>query len=170
MKQFLYRLACCIPTKPAILHHRFADFVRNILFSMVFRKMGKTPHILHGARIYYPWNFSIGDNSGIGADSHIYCGAAVTVGSDVLMGREVIIHTQDHEWEDKHALIREQKKYSLPVVIEDDVYIGSRVTILQGIRIGEGSVIAAGAVVTKDVPPYSVMGGVPAKLIRMRGE
>ena len=56
----------------------------------------------------------------------------------------------------------------LPVVIEDDVWTGANVTILKGVTIGRGSVIAAGAVVTKSFPPYSIIGGVPAKLIKMR--
>jgi maltose O-acetyltransferase len=163
MKQLLYHLSCFIPTKPAVLHHTAFDFVRNAIFRIVFRHGGDNLHILHGARIYYPWNFSIGDNSGVGADCHIYCGAEVTIGSDVLMGREVLIQTQDHEIKDKNRLIREQAKYSLPVIIEDDVYIGSRVIILKGVRIGKGAVIAAGAIVTKDVPPYAIMKGIPAK-------
>ena len=56
----------------------------------------------------------------------------------------------------------------LPVVIEDDVWCGANVTILKGVTIGHGSVVAAGAVVTKSFPPYSIIGGVPAKLIKMR--
>jgi acetyltransferase-like isoleucine patch superfamily enzyme len=56
----------------------------------------------------------------------------------------------------------------LPVVIEDDVWCGANVTILKGVTIGHGSIVAAGAVVTKSFPPYSIIGGVPAKLIKMR--
>ena len=55
-----------------------------------------------------------------------------------------------------------------PVVIGNDVWIGDRVIILPGVHVGDGSILAAGAVVTKDVPPYAIVGGVPAKLIRMR--
>ena len=58
--------------------------------------------------------------------------------------------------------------YDQPVVIEDDVWVGANVTILKGVTIGHGSVVAAGAVVTKSCPPYSIIGGVPAKLIKMR--
>lgn len=56
----------------------------------------------------------------------------------------------------------------LPVIIEDDVWCGANVTILKGVTIGRGSVVAAGAVVTKSFPPYSIIGGVPAKLLKMR--
>ena len=58
--------------------------------------------------------------------------------------------------------------YDQPVVIEDDVWCGANVTILKGVTIGHGSVVAAGAVVTKSFPPYSIIGGIPAKLIKMR--
>ena len=58
--------------------------------------------------------------------------------------------------------------YDQPVVIEDDVWCGANVTILKGVTIGHGSVVAAGAVVTKSCPPYSIIGGIPAKLIKMR--
>ena len=58
--------------------------------------------------------------------------------------------------------------YDQPVVIEDDVWCGANVTILKGVTIGHGSVVAAGAVVTKSFPPYSIIGGIPAKLLKMR--
>ena len=58
--------------------------------------------------------------------------------------------------------------YDQPVVIEDDVWCGANVTILKGVTIGRGSVVAAGAVVTKSFPPYSIIGGIPAKLLKMR--
>ena len=60
--------------------------------------------------------------------------------------------------------------YDQPVVIEDDVWVGANVTILKGVTIGHGSVVAAGAVVTKSCPPYSIIGGVPAKVLRKRFE
>ena len=60
--------------------------------------------------------------------------------------------------------------YDQPVVIEDDVWVGANVTILKGVTIGHGSVVAAGAVVTKSCPPYSIIGGVPAKILRKRFE
>ena len=70
--------------------------------------------------------------------------------------------------ENPDKLINLQGSAYKNIVVEDDVWIGSRVTILPGVKIGKGSVIAAGAIVTKDVLPYSIMGGIPAKIIKMR--
>ncbi|MNG32136.1 Virginiamycin A acetyltransferase [compost metagenome] len=75
---------------------------------------------------------------------------------------------ENHVFSDKTKPIKEQGIYRQGITIEDDCWIGSNVTILDGVTIGTGSVVAAGAVVTKDVPPYSVVGGVPAKIIKER--
>ena len=169
MKHFLCLFTSLIPTKPVTFqHHWFLDGIRNFLFGFCFRHIGKEVHILYGARIYHPWNFSIGDGSGVGACSSVFCAAPVTIGEDVLMGREVIIQTQDHVFAAKDVLIRNQGKVASPVTIGNDVYIGSRAMILGGVSIGNGAVVAGGAVVTKDVPEYSVVAGVPAKVIGKR--
>lgn len=109
----------------------------------------------------------IGNNSGIGIASRIY--GHVCIGDNVLMGPEVIILTSGHKYENADVLIRDQGR--LPektVYIGNDVWIGARAIILPGVRIEDGAVIGAGAVVTKDVPPYTVVGGVPAKVIKQR--
>ncbi len=79
-----------------------------------------------------------------------------------------MIITNTHNFENCDIPMRTQGLKNISVTIEDDVWIGSRVIILPGIKIGKGSIIGAGAVVTKDVPEYSIVGGVPAKLIRSR--
>jgi maltose O-acetyltransferase len=112
---------------------------------------------------------SIGDNSGVGIRSAI--NGPVTIGNDVMMGQEVIVYTTRHIDDRVDIPMRQQgMKDVVPVVIGDDVWIGSRVIILPGVTIGRGCIIGAGAVVTKDVPDYTVVGGVPAKVIRNRTE
>lgn len=109
----------------------------------------------------------IGDNSGVGLRCEL--NGPVTIGNDVMMGPETIVYTQNHKFSDTERPMRLQGfEPTEDVVIEDDVWIGRRVMIMPGVRIGKGSVIAAGAVVTKDVPPYSVAGGVPAKILKSR--
>ncbi|MCA9936785.1 MAG: hypothetical protein KC415_22775 [Anaerolineales bacterium] len=76
--------------------------------------------------------------------------------------------TRKHGFADVQRPISEQGYTNAPIVIEDDVWIGFQAVILPGVTVGKGSIIGAGAVVTKDVPPYSIMGGVPARLIRQR--
>lgn len=124
-------------------------------------------------------NLSVGDHTSIPKGSTIYCTEApCTIGRKVLFGPRPTIITGDHRAdivgkyiadvtvEDK--VIDGENPYDQPVVIEDDVWCGANVTILKGVTIGRGSIVAAGAVVTKSFPPYSIIGGVPAKLLRMR--
>ena len=92
----------------------------------------------------------------------------VIIGDDVLIGPFVGIHGSNYNYEDKYKRIGEQGITSKGIRIEDDVWIGSHATILDGVIIGKGAVIGAGALVTKDIPPYSVAAGVPAKVIKER--
>lgn len=112
-------------------------------------------------------NCSIGDHSGIGEGSRLY--GEVHIGKYVMMGPHCWIYTQNHEFNSLDIPMALQgPQVAKPVIICDDVWIGGRVTILPGVTVGKGSIIGAGAVVTKDVPPYSIVGGNPAKVIRMR--
>lgn len=119
------------------------------------------------------WNMSIGEGSSIPKGSTFYCTEApLTIGKKVIFGPSPTIITGDHRIDvigkyimDSHEKLPEN---DAPVVIEDDVWCGANVTILKGVTIGRGSVIAAGAVVTKSCPPYSIMGGVPAKVLKCR--
>ena len=76
----------------------------------------------------------------------------------------------NHGFDDPNVPIHAQKHYSAGIVIEDDVWIGANAVILDGVTVGKGAVIAAGAVVSKDVPPLAIVAGVPAKVVRRRGE
>ena len=120
-------------------------------------------------------NLSIGDGTLVPKGCTFYCtGAELKIGRKVIFGPKPTIITGDHRIDivGKHIIdiTTEEKKpeNDLPVVIEDGCWIGANVTILKGVTIGRESVVAAGAVVTKSCEPYSIIGGVPAKLIRMR--
>lgn len=95
--------------------------------------------------------------------------ADVEMGQYVMIGPNLLITGSDHRFDRPGvAVIFSGRPEREICVLEDDVWIGARVTILKGLRVGRGSIVAAGAVVTRDVPPYSIVGGVPAKLIRQR--
>lgn len=119
------------------------------------------------------WNLSVGDYTSIPKGSVFYCTEAeLKIGKYVIFGPRPTIITGDHRTDvvgkyikDSHDKLPEN---DAPVVIEDDVWIGANVTILKGVTIGHGSVVAAGAVVTKSCPPYSIIAGVPAKILKMR--
>lgn len=142
--------------------------IRRMTCSFVFKRIGKKVNIQKGVYFGKGDKISIGDFSGIGEDSILGQTDEIRIGNNVLTGPQLMIFTQNHNFHDRTRLIREQGGSPEPVIIEDDVWIGARVTILAGVRIGEGSVIAAGAVVTKSFPPFSILGGVPAKLIGTR--
>lgn len=111
----------------------------------------------------------IGSRSSMG--DHCYVGGAggVRIGEGVLIGQYVSLHSQNHRFDDLHRPIREQGVTSIGIEIENDCWIGAGAKILDGVRIGAGSVIAAGAVVTSSVPPCAVVAGVPGRVIRRRG-
>lgn len=109
----------------------------------------------------------IGNNSGLGINCKVR--GPLTIGDDVMMGPDVMIFVSNHQTSRTDIPMRGQGSTSRKrVIIEDDVWIGARVIILPGVKIGKGSIIGAGAVVTKDVPQYSVVAGNPAKIIKSR--
>ena len=112
----------------------------------------------------------IGDNVSLGEYSHITCADKVTIGNSVLTGRFVLITDNSHGNNSKEvadiAPLARKIHSNGPVHIGDNVWIGDKVTILPNVTIGKGCIIAANAVVTKDIPEYSVAAGVPAKIIK----
>jgi acetyltransferase-like isoleucine patch superfamily enzyme len=113
--------------------------------------------------------FHIGDHSYIGCNAVIGAGGGgIRIGNNVLIGQSVNMHSESHVIADAAALIREQGISYKGIVIEDNVWIGSKATILDGVVIGRGAVIGAGAVVTHSIPAQTIAVGVPAKIIASR--
>lgn len=132
---------------------------------LILKKCGKNVNIEKGA--VFSQRASLGDNSGFGKRAVIQ--GAVTIGNNVMMGPDCIIYSQNHRFDDlDRPMIEQGFQDEVPVVIGDDVWIGARVTILPGVYVGCHTIIAAGAVVTKDVPDYAIVGGVPAKVLKYR--
>ena len=107
---------------------------------------------------------TIGDHTRIGIHSTII--GPVCIGSHVHLAQGITVTALNHRYDDKKRRIDEQGVSTQPVVISDDVWIGANAVILPGVTIGRHAVVAAGAVVTKDVPDYCMVGGVPAKIIK----
>lgn len=112
--------------------------------------------------------FHIGDFSYIGPYSVMGAGGGIIVGDHVQMGPGVIITAENHRFDNPHMRIDEQEVWHQGVIIEDDCWIGGRVTILDGVHISKGCVVGAGAVVTRSLPPFVVAVGVPARPIGSR--
>jgi acetyltransferase-like isoleucine patch superfamily enzyme len=110
----------------------------------------------------------IGDRSAVGANAFLGGQGGIRIGDDVIMGPSVRIFSENHEYAALDRPIRAQGERRAAVTIEEDCWIGAGATILAGVTIGRGCVIAAGAVVTASVAPYSVVAGVPARVIKSR--
>ena len=106
----------------------------------------------------------IGDHTRVGLHNTII--GPVEIGSHVNLAQGITVTALNHNFSDANKRIDEQGVSTSPVTIEDDVWIGANAVILPGVTIGEHCVVAAGAVVTKDVPPHSLVAGVPAKVIK----
>ena len=112
----------------------------------------------------------IGDNVGIAANAFIAMRGKVEIGSNTILGPGVSIHAENHNFQEIDKPIKLQGATRKGVKIGEDSWIGSKAVILDGVTIGNHAIIAAGAVVTKDIPDYAIVGGVPAKIIKMRKE
>ena len=111
---------------------------------------------------------TMGDNSNIGPYNYIGCSGKITIGNNVMLAPRVSIYAENHVFDHPELLIRDQGVEKKEVIIEDDCWIAANSIILAGVTIGQGSVVAAGSVVTENVPAYSVVAGVPAKFIKSR--
>ncbi|WP_440133395.1 acyltransferase [Chitinophaga sancti] len=110
----------------------------------------------------------IGSNVGIGEFAYLGGAGGLSIGNDCIVGQYFSCHPENHIYADPDIPIRHQGVERLGITIEDNCWIGSKVTILDGVTIGRGCVIAAGAVVTRSFPPGVVIGGIPARVLRHR--
>ncbi|MFO7535135.1 MAG: acyltransferase [Kiritimatiellia bacterium] len=138
--------------------------LRKLIYVRVFGLRADTTAVIYGgAEIRNPREIVIGRNSIIGHGAVLDGRNGLTVGENVNMSTGVWIWTMEHDPQDPLFAAK-----GGPVVIEDYAWISCRSIILPNLRIGKGAVVCAGAVVTKDVPPYAIVGGVPARVIGQR--
>lgn len=143
--------------------------LRGWHYGYLLGSAGKNLRIGELVRINNAPLVEIGDNCYLGDGVQLYAwNEHIRIGNNVLLAAGARMITRKHGFADVQRPISEQGYTNAPIVIEDDVWIGFQAVILPGVTVGKGSIIGAGAVVTKDVPPYSIMGGVPARLIRQR--
>ena len=154
----------------------FVWALKKCLYRYFVRKLFKS----YGSNlIFSPYDIFSYHTISVGDDVYIGPGACfsasqttLTIGSKVMFGHNVTIMGGDHNascvGKFMYDVHEKQPEDDRPIVIEDDVWVGSRATVLKGVTVGKGSIVAAGAVVTKNIPPYSIAGGVPAKVIKRR--
>ena len=137
--------------------------IRKLCYQLAGIKLGNDSTIHMWANFYNPTKIIIGEDSIIGDHVFIDGREKVTIGNHVAIASQVLIYNAKHDYEsgDFHAIFE-------PVLIEDYVFIGPRVITQPGVTIGKGAIIAAGAVVTEDIPAFTVAGGIPARFIKQR--
>lgn len=155
---------------------RYADFqvakipshhIRNIIYKNIFCVDLQNESVLYGGAEIRGHSFlHIGEKSIVGDNCILDARKGITIGKNVNISSNVSMWTLQHDYNDPWFRCNPVKSGS--IVIQDRAWIGPNVTILHSVTIGEGAVVAAGAVVTKDVPPYTLVGGVPAKKIGER--
>ena len=174
---------------------RIGHKLRYFIYKNFFAGCGEKIFIGVGCYLKGFKNISLGNNVSIGMQSQIYasgdgeekieiedhvtltsniimnadCGGTIRIGKRVAIGPNTVVRASNHKFADKNVPFQLQGHEPGKIIIEEDVWVGANCVILPNVTIGKGSVIAAGAVVTKDVEPYAIVGGVPAKNIGTRG-
>jgi acetyltransferase-like isoleucine patch superfamily enzyme len=112
--------------------------------------------------------FYIDETSHLKSNTYIECNGCVSIGKYFHTGRGLTILSSNHDYKSNISIPYSKEVIKKPVIIDDFVWCGLNVTILPGVHVGEGSVIGASSVVTKDIPPYAIVGGNPARILKYR--
>lgn len=149
---------------PYFIGHR----LRSPVLDGLLLEKGSGTTISTNVNIISPQLISLGENVGIANNVILDGRGGIKIGDYTIIGFDTVILTRTHQYKDENLPIRKQIQYSLPVEIGNDVWVGARSIIMPGVKIGDGAIVGANAVVTKDILPNTVVGGVPAKFIKNR--
>jgi putative colanic acid biosynthesis acetyltransferase WcaF len=137
--------------------------VRRSLLRLFGAALGRGVVLKPGLRVKYPWLLSVGDNSWLGEDCWIDNLALVTIGNNVCVSQGAYLCTGNHDWSDPAFPLTVK-----PITLADGSWVGARTVVCPGVTLNECAVAAAGSVVTKDIPPYEIHAGNPARFVRRR--
>ena len=141
---------------------------RGMFYRMIFSSAGKKLIIYPNVHLIFCHKISVGKRVAINVGTYIDGRGGITMGDNILIGPNCVISSTGHGTESTDIPMAEQAVQYGHIKIGNDVWLGANVFVKMGVTIHDGCVLAAGSVVTTDVPPYSVYGGVPAKLISQR--
>lgn len=172
--QWLIALFKFIPARLCMFLWSFSDLfygnigclIRYCVMKKLAKKCGERVYIGRGVEIRKWDKLEVGDHVSIHQNCYIEAEGGVSIGNEVSIAHQTSMISSDHGWEDLSRPIRDNKVTLRPIIINDDVWIGCGCRILSGVTIHSRSIVAAGAVVNKDVPGHSIVGGVPAKKIK----
>ena len=153
LELFLVRLTGFIPVY----------FIRKFFYRLDGMKIGRSSHLHMGVQFFDPSNVKIGDDTIVGQGTFLDGRDKLIIGNHVDIASEVMIYNSEHDINSEDF-----RPINSPVEIGDYCFIGPRAIVLPGVKIGKGAVVAAGAVVTKDVAEFTIVGGVPAAVIGER--
>ena len=142
--------------------------IRNGVYRLLGMKIKGFCWIQPGVTIVNLSRLSVGKNFGCNSGTYINAIGGIQMGNDVLIGSNVTISSGKHEIEGRQTSVFSRPTVPMPIVFGDDVWLGAGVSVLPGIQIADGTVVGTNAVVTKSTEPYSVMVGIPARLVRYR--
>lgn len=146
----------------------FIARLRARLWGFLLKKMGSNVDMLNGVVIMSPQKVEIGHDTFLNEFVRIGGQNGVKIGNYVQLSQNVSLISENHEYSNPLLPIKKQGYFGKKIVIEDDVWIGANAVVLSGVTVGQGAIVGANAVVTKNVRPYTIVGGIPAKFIKYR--
>jgi maltose O-acetyltransferase len=141
--------------------------VLQVIWRFALGNLGQGSRLSATVKVYRPRRLLVGDNVVINDYVHIWAGGGIRIGNDSLIAAHAVITSESHETDAlANGCLYRETSLQLPVRIGSNVWVGSHVTILPGVEIGDNTIVGAGSVVTKDVPANTVVTGVPARVTR----
>jgi len=142
----------------------FAEKWRILLLRLFGAKIGSQSHSIYSTcEIWAPWNLEIGDNVALSQRTNIYAVDKIKIGDNVVVSREAFLCTASHDISSSTMEL-----FKAPIVVEANAWICARAIVMPGVTIGEGAVVGAGAIVTKNIAPWTVVVGNPARVVKQR--
>lgn len=143
--------------------------VRYALLKTLAKSVGENVSVQPGVYLLNPQGLTVGDNVSIHPMCYLECWGGIDIGNDVSIAHGASLISVNHGFAAADLPIKEQPLEPLPITVEENVWIGAKASVLGGVTVKTGTVVAAGAVVTRDTKTDSVVAGVPARLLKMRG-
>ncbi len=139
--------------------------LRHLFYKLLFKRLGGFAYFYPGTRLQHVYGIEAGKNLHVNTNAYLYGRGGLVLGDDVLIGPNAVIVSSQHTYEQRDVPVVYQGHHRERTVIGNRVWIGANACVMPGVTVADGTIVAAGAVVTKDTEPYTIVGGVPAEKI-----